>query len=305
MRHLLLKKTWIAFPVFLCFSISVFAQAEAKQVHKLFSAKSPLEKISSGFSFTEGPAVDKNGDIYFTDQPNDRILKWSHSNGKIETYMEATGRSNGMYFDYEGYLITCADEQNQLWKISPDKKASVLVNDFEGHKLNGPNDLWIAPDGGMYFTDPFYKRDYWSRTEKEIETEDVYYLSPDGALSVAATNFVRPNGIVGTKDGKILYVADINDNKTYRFQIDANGILSNRELFIEMGSDGMTLDRKGNLYLTGKGVTVFSPKGEKITHIDVPENWTANIVFGGKKRKTLFITAMGAVYTLKMKVKGM
>lgn len=290
---------------FLLFTqVLLFAQANPKKMHTLFSPKATLQKVADGFRFTEGPAVDQNGDIYFTDQPNDRILKWSHESGEISTFMEGTGRSNGMYFDQDGNLISCADDQNQLWKIGPDKNVTVLVKDFKGKKLNGPNDVWVAPNGGMYFTDPFYKRDYWTRTDKEIEEENVYYLSPSGELSIAAMDFVRPNGIIGTKDGKILYVADINDRKTYRFQIEADGSLTNRELFVEMGSDGMTLDHKGNLYITGKGVTVFSPSGEKIAHIDVPENWTANITFGGKKRKTLFITASGAVYSLEMKVKG-
>src|SRR5690606_24896092 len=152
-------------------------------------------------------------------------------------------RSNGLYFDHDGNLISCADQENQLWKISPDKNITVLVNDFEGKKLNGPNDVWVDPKGGIYFTDPFYKRDYWTRTEKEIEAENVYYLSPDRkTLSVAATDLVRPNGLVGTSDGKTLYVADINDGKIYAFVINADGTLSGRRVFTEMGADGMTID---------------------------------------------------------------
>lgn len=119
-----------------------------------------------------------------------------------------------------------------------------------------------------------------------------------------AGDFVRPNGIVGTRDGKKLYVADISAGKTYSFQINDDGTLSDRKLFTAMGSDGMTIDNKGNVYLTGKGVTVFNPAGEQIEHIPVEEPWTANVCFGGKDLKTLFITASGAVYTLQMKVKG-
>jgi gluconolactonase len=181
----------------------------------------------------------------------------------------------------------------------------VLVKDFEGKKLNGPNDLWVDPKGGIYFTDPFYKRDYWTRTEKEIEKENVYYLSPDGkTLKVAATDFVRPNGIVGSADGKTLYVADINARKTYSFKINDDASLTDRKLFAEMGSDGMTIDNKGNVYLTGKGVTVFDSSGKQIDHINIDEPWTANVCFGGKGQKTLFVTASKSVYTLKMKVKG-
>jgi len=169
--------------------------------------------------------------------------------------MEGTGRSNGLYFDNEGNLLSCADLNNELWLIDKAKKVTVLVKDFEGKKLNGPNDLWVDPKGGIYFTDPFYKREYWSRTEKEIEKENVYFLSPDKKkLTVAASDFVRPNGIVGSADGKTLYVADINARKTYSFKINDDGTLTDRKLFAEMGSDGMTTDNKGNVYLTGKGV---------------------------------------------------
>jgi gluconolactonase len=244
------------------------------------------------------------GNVFLKDQPNDKILKWS-PDGTVSVYMEGAGRSNGLYFDNNGNLLSCADLNNELWLIDKSKKVTVLVKDFEGKKLNGPNDLWADAKGGIYFTDPFYKRDYWSRTEKEIEKENVYYLSPDGkTLTIAASDFVRPNGIVGSGDGKILYVADINARKTYSFKINPDGTLTDRKLFTEMGSDGMTTDNKGNLYLTGKGVTVFDPSGKQIEHISIDEPWTANVCFGGKGQKMLFITASKSVYTLKMKVKG-
>ena len=260
--------------------------------------------VASDYRFTEGPAVDAEGNVFFTDQPNNRILKWSPANG-VSVFMEDSGRSNGLFFDGEGNLLACADEENQLWRISPNKEVTVLVADYEGKKLNGPNDLWVDANGGIYFTDPFYKRDYWTRKDKEISEERVYYLSPDGkTLTVAMDGFVRPNGIVGSGDGKTLYVADIGGSKTYSFRIGEDGTLSERKLFAEMGSDGMTIDKKGNLYLTGKGVTVFDSSGEKIGHIPVNEPWTANVCFGGEDLKTLFITASKSVYTLRMKVKG-
>jgi gluconolactonase len=263
-----------------------------------------LTKAGGGYSFTEGPAVDPDGNVFFTDQPNDKILKWS-TDGTISIYMEGAGRSNGLYFDNDGNLLSCADMKNELWLINKSKKVTVLVKEFEGKKLNGPNDLWVDPKGGIYFTDPFYKREYWSRTEKEIEKENVYYLSPDRKkLTVAATDFVRPNGIVGSADGSILYVADINDRRTYSFKINPDGTLTERKLFAEMGSDGMTTDNKGNIYLTGKGVTVFDAAGKQIEHINVDEPWTANVCFGGRGQKMLFITASKSVYTLKMKAKG-
>ncbi|MFY7908780.1 MAG: SMP-30/gluconolactonase/LRE family protein, partial [Emticicia sp.] len=116
--------------------------------------------------------------------------------------------------------------------------------------------------------------------------------------------FVAPNGIIGTPDGKTLYVADIGDRKTYSFPINPDGTLGERKLFAPMGSDGMTIDKKGNVYVTGKGVSVFDKNGTQIEQIETKEPWTANVTFGGKDRKTLFITASKSVYTLKMKVKG-
>lgn len=298
------KKTASCILVFsLIFLCGLPAFSQANQENKLIAKGASLTKLASDYIFTEGPAVDKAGNVYFTDQPNNRIMKWT-TDGKIAVFMDSAGRANGLYFDKAGNLLACADLDNQIWKITPDKKVTVLVNDVEGKKLNGPNDLWVHPKGGIYFTDPFYKRDYWKRTGKEIEKENVYFLAPDGKLKVVDNQLVRPNGIIGSADGKMLYVADINAKKTYTYQIQADGSLSDKKLLIEMGSDGMTLDSKGNLYLTGKGVTVVNPAGEKIAHIDVPENWTANVCFGGKNRKILFITAMKSVYTLQMKVKG-
>lgn len=264
-----------------------------------------VEKLADGFSFTEGPAVDKKGNIYFTDQPNDKIFKWS-TEGELSVFMENTGRANGLYFDRNGKLLSCSDMDNELWSIGEDVNHVVLVTDFEGKKLNGPNDLWIAPNEGIYFTDPLYKRDYWTRDpEMQQEGEYVYYLSPDRKnLSKVATDLVKPNGIIGTPDGKLLYIADIGANKTYAYDISEDGSLANKRLFTPLGSDGMTLDEDGNVYLTGKGVTVFNPQGEEIAHIPIDAGWTANVCFGGKDMQTLFITASQNLFSLRMNVRG-
>ena len=266
-----------------------------------------LTLVADGYEFTEGPAADAEGNIYFTDQPNDSILKWSVDTGKVTGFMKPAGRANGLDFDSEGMLIACADEKSQLWRIDPKTKSTtVLVENFNAKLLNGPNDVWVAPDGGMYFTDPFYKRPYWENREKaDQEKQRVFYLAKGAKAPVIADeNLVQPNGIVGTADGKTLIVADIGDNKTYRYDSAADGTLSNRKVFCEMGSDGMTLDTAGNLYLTGKGVIVFDKDGKKLGEIPIPEGWTANVTFGGKNMKTLFITAMDSLYSLEMAVDG-
>ncbi len=281
-----------------------FGLARCAAAEGIIAPGAKVEKLADGFKFTEGPAVDAEGNVFFTDQPNDRILKWSVG-GKLSTFLQPCGRSNGLYFDRTGNLLACADEKNQLWSIDPSGKATVLIKDYKGKLLNGPNDLWVRPAGGIYFTDPFYKRPYWKRGPMEQNGQCVYYLSPDRkALTRVAADLVQPNGIIGTPDGKRLYVADIRDKKTYVYRIHQDGTLSDRKRFCEMGSDGMTMDARGNVYLTGRGVTVFDPSGKKIEHIEVPERWTANVCFGSKDLKTLFITASKGLYGLHMLVAG-
>jgi gluconolactonase len=262
-----------------------------------------LQKLARDFNFTEGPACDLKGNVFFTDQPNDRILEWS-IDGKLSTFMHPCGRANGLCFDAEDYLWACADETNELWRIDPAGKATVVVKDYKGKLLNGPNDVWVRPGGGLYFTDPYYKRPYWKRGPKEMD-ECVYYLAPDyKTLTRVIDDMKQPNGIIGTPNGELLYVADIGAGKTYRYRILADGSLKEKKLFCEMGSDGMTIDSEGNVYLTGKGVSVFDPSGKEIEHIEVPENWTANVCFGGEDRRTLFITASKGLYAMRMKVHG-
>jgi gluconolactonase len=281
--------------------------ANAQKEQQLIAPGATMHLISGEFVFTEGPAVDKDGNVYFTDQPNDRIWKWTAEDGKLSLYKEKHGRANGLYIDKKGNFYSCADMDNELRKYSRDGSHTVLANSFEGKKLNGPNDLWITPDGGIYFTDPYYKRDYWTHRPPGIHTdgENVYYLTPDYKKLIRVTSDIeKPNGIVGTPDGKRLYVADIKAGKTWSYDILPDGRLTNKQLFAHSGSDGMTLDAEGNLYLCGKGITVFSPRGEKIAHIPVAAGWTGNACFGGKDRKTLLITACEFLYSLQMNVSG-
>lgn len=264
-----------------------------------------LKLVSSQFGFTEGCSVDKNGDVFFTDQPNDKIWKYKTEGGQLSVFLSKSGRSNGTYFDKNGNLITCADEQGQLWSISPSGKIKVILQSKPGKQFNGPNDLWIHPDGGMYFTDPYYQRDYWTRIAPDLETEDVYYLSKGyKILKTVATGMMQPNGIVGTPDGKNLYVSDIKAGKTYRFKIEKNGELSDKNLIINKGSDGMTLDDQGRLYLTASGgVFIYSPDGRLLDQIKTAEIPT-NVCFFGKHKDQLFITARKAIYVIKMSSKG-
>ncbi|PWS29502.1 gluconolactonase [Pedobacter yonginense] len=294
-----MKKYLILFSL-LIQTIYSFGQLTQKPIF----VQDSLKLISSQFKFTEGASVDQQGNVFFTDQPNDKIWKYD-TNGKLSLYMDKAGRANGTYFDKKGKLIVCADEHNEIWSIDKHKKVKVLFSDYEGKKVNGPNDIWLDAKGGIYFTDPYYQRDYWTRKQPELERQLVYYL-PKGKKEarIVAVDVVKPNGIVGTPDGKFLYVADMGANQTYCYTINADASLSNKRVVLPQHSDGMTLDSEGNIYVTGKGVTIYTATGDKIGHIDVPEEWCGNVCFGGKDRDVLFITASKALYTIKTNAKG-
>src|SRR5690606_13149840 len=149
------------------FSASFSGNAQEVSIPGIVKDNSVLKLVSKDFIFTEGPAVNKAGDVLFTDQPNDKIWKYS-SDGDLTLFMDGSGRSNGLFFDKKGNLIACADEKNELWEISPNGKVTVLLRDYKGQRFNGPNDLWIDSRGGIYFTDPYYQRDYWTRTKPEL-----------------------------------------------------------------------------------------------------------------------------------------
>jgi len=259
-----------------------------------------VQRLADGFKFTEGPAVDAQGNIFFTDIPNNRIHKWS-LDGKLSTFLENSGRANGLFFDRHGDLLACAGGTGQLVSIGPQGKVTVVADKYEGKRLNSPNDLWVHPKGGIYFTDPRYGR----RDDLPQDGEHVYYLSGDGKRLIRVIDdMVRPNGVVGTPDGKLLYVADHGANKTYVYAINPDGTLSDKRLFAAEGSDGMTLDEQGKVYLTGIAVSVFDAGGKKIETIDVPEQ-PSNVCFGGRDKQTLFITARTSLYSLRMQVRGL
>ncbi|MBK9388904.1 MAG: SMP-30/gluconolactonase/LRE family protein [Bacteroidetes bacterium] len=292
------------FAYFLSIAFILAGFIQDKDLNAIIEDGAQLEKLADGFLFTEGPTSDNEGNVYFTDQPNDRIMVWKVSVG-LETFMQPSGRSNGLSFDRKGNLWACADEKNEFWMIEKDKNIIRHPLRYNEKLLNGPNDLWISDNGSVYFTDPFYKRPWWEHSVMPQELQGVYYISPDGvSVTRIISDLKQPNGIVGTPDGKTLFVADIGDNKTYKYSIRKDGTVENKQLFCELGSDGMTIDSKGNIYLTGKGVTIFDKTGKKVGNIPVPEGWTANVCFGEKDLKSLFITASKSLYRIRLKVKG-
>jgi len=260
-------------------------------------------KLAGGFKFTEGPAMGPDGNLYFTDIPNNRIHKWDPKAKKVSVFMEKSGGANGLFFSKEGDLFACQGVSQRVtsFYLEDGGEKELLADQYDGRSFNKPNDLWIHPNNGVFFSDPNY-----GRKELSQDGEHLYFITPyrDQVVRVDK-DLKRPNGIIGTPDGKTLYVADPGQGKTFRYTIDEGeeGALSGKKLFVESGSDGMTLDNKGNLYLTSGTVLVFDPQGKKIADIPFPER-PSNVCFGGKDGKTLFVTARTGFYSLDMKVAG-
>ncbi len=257
-------------------------------------------QLATGFGLTEGPTSDARGNVYFSDIPANRIYLWWAGDWTIVIFRTNTGGANGLFLDRNGHLFACEGKNRRVVEIDREGNVRVLADQYQGRKLNSPNDLWVAPDGGVYFTDPRYGK----RDDLEQDGEHVYYISPNRDRIVRVIDdLVRPNGIIGTPDGRLLYVADEGAGRTYVYDIQQDGTLANRRLFAEQRSDGMTLDEKGNLYLTGRNVVVYDPSGRRLGEIPVPERPT-NLCFGGRKGDWLFITARSSVYGLQMRVRG-
>jgi sugar lactone lactonase YvrE/glucose/arabinose dehydrogenase len=255
------------------------------------------------YTFTEGPAVDARGDIYFSDVRQSRIHKWTWSSGAIALHRENTGGSNGLYLDAQGRIVVCESTGQRIVRDDLVGGVTVLTDRFNGQPYNAPNDLWIAPDGGVYFSDPAYGLQPGSLPQ---DGEHVYLIPPDGsAVRRVTTDLSRPNGLIGTEDGRTLYIADPGQNRIMRYAVGADGSLTGATVFVpNRGADGMTMDERGNVYLANQqSIWVYAPDGRMIEQIPVPEAPT-NLTFGGKDFTTLFVTARTSVFTLEMAVRG-
>ena len=282
------------------------AQDAASSLSSILAEDVQLKLHTDQCKFTEGPAANDAGVVYFTDQPNDRILR-VRDDGSVETFLQPAGRSNGMFFDPKDRLITCADGKNEIWQIGEDGSHEVLFSAEDAERLNGPNDLWISPQGAIYFTDPYYQRPWWDHKQPPREVRGLYRFDREKrSIELIDDDFRQPNGIVGDTQRKILYVADIEAKKIYAYPLKDDGSLGERRLFCSEPSDGMTVDDRGNVYMTNsEGVVVYSPEGKKLGAIETGERWTANVCFGGPDHSTLYITASDSLYSIDTKVRGL
>ena len=282
--------------VFVIALASAFAAAEDRS--GVVAPDAELTKVEGRFVFTEGPAADVKGNVYFSDVRASRTYRWS-ADGKVETWREDTGNANGLALDKAGNLLACEGARGRVVLIDPLGKVSIVADSYNGKRFNQPNDLWIDPQGGVYFSDPIY-----GRGENTQGGEHVYYVSPDRKrVARVIDDMVRPNGLAGTSDGKRLYVSDHGAKQVFLYDIEADGTLSHKRLFAPVGADGMKLDNEGNVYMAEKGIVVYDSAGKHRETIAVPEEPT-NLCFADKDRHTLFITARTAVYTLGMRVTG-
>jgi gluconolactonase len=265
------------------------------------------ERLATGFVFTEGPLWHPEGFYYFVDV-RASVLYRIVPGRPHEVVREKTGGGNGTTFDLEGRLVLCEGDSRRVTRRGADGRFEILVDRFEGKRLNRPNDVVCRSDGSIYFTDPGLRVPL---AEREVPHAGVYRIAPDGTLSLVA-DFEYPNGLAFSPDERRLYVANTRwAQYIHELELDAHGRLVRRRIFADMSSDdtdgvpdGMKVDVEGRVYCTGPGGTwVFAPDGTRLGIIRTPEV-PANLAFGGPDLRTLFFTARTSVYTLRVKVPG-
>ena len=264
---------------------------------------STFKQLETQFKFTEGPVWNKAGYLLFSDIPANRIYKWEEGKKSI-VFRDPSHHSNGLTYDREGRLLSCEHGSRRVTRTLDDGSIEVLADHFEGKRLNSPNDLVVAQDGTIYFTDPPYGVE---EDQRELDFQGIYRIDPAGKLHLEHKGFKKPNGIGLSPAGKTLFVADTEDT-LYSFPVHANATLGNPKPFENPrleGGDGLSVDKQGNVWATGSGgIWVYDKNGEYIGKLDTPEG-PANCCFGGKDGKDLYITARTSVYLVKTKVEGM
>jgi gluconolactonase len=321
--------------MFIIATCLAFNNTLAARKSSLVKPGASMKLVQSGFQGAEGPAVDADGNVYFSDAFLGLIYKWTWKDGKVALYKEKTGKALGLAFDFKGFLIKCELIDGRITRDDMKGNITVIADSCDGKKFHKPNDLWIDHKGGIYFSDmyipeaiilsggrggAFGEKPDGARgagtsgselqggapggTSEGPSKSDlgIVYISPDTKKVTRVANDIdSPNGLIGTPDGNTLYVGD--QNKVWSYKINPDGMLTDKKLFCEKNTDGFAIDEKNNVYLGDKSIFIYSPAGELLEEIPSPEG-IANFKFAGKDRKTLFITHRGNVYTLEMAVRG-
>ena len=288
----------------LCVGLALLPACASRPI---LSEGAVVERVATGYTFTEGPAGDGKGNVYFTDIPAKRILRFEEATGQVHVFREESGAANGLMFDKQGRLYACEGGARRVTRNDVQTgEQTVIASHYEGKRFNSPNDLVLDGRGGLYFTDPRYG----PRNDLELDTESVYYIERGGEVRRQIKDLVRPNGIILSPDGSRLYVADNGAKNIWEYTVKATGdvraghVLAwmNREA--DGGPDGMTVDAKGNVYAAGQGhIWIWNKKGELLHKIPVPEN-PSNCAFAGKGSGTLYITAVKSLYRIELDAEG-
>lgn len=266
-----------------------------------------VQRLHTDFAFTEGPAADADGNLYFTDIPNNRIHKRDAS-GTLTVFVEPSGHCNGLLVVGNRLLACEMDGQLKQYDLATAEQTS-LASEYKGTRFNAPNDLVIDKTGGIYFTDPRYRApEPWPQG-----TEAVYYRAADGKVKRLVEDRIAPNGIILSPDEKTLYVIPSMEKQMWSYAVEAPGKIGKGKVFCTLtqpegkddtGGDGLTIDTNGNLYITtALGLQVFDPTGKQLGIIEIPEH-PANVAFGGKDNKTLFVTARQSLYSVETSAIG-
>ena len=282
-------------------------KAESDDFWKLIDRGATLDKFAGGFGFTEGPVWDSRGFLYVSDEVKNEIVR-VFPDGRRETVFK-TGDPDGSTYDRKHRLITTASVLRAIVAVKPDGTYQVLADKYQGKRLNSPNDVLLGPDGALYFTDPTL--DLVKGEKQEIPFQGVYRLAADGSLRLLIKDLAQPNGLAFSPDGRLLYIDDSMNRDIHVYDVGPNAEVRNGRLFAkEEGPqnsyvpDGMRVDRKGNVYVTGPlGIWIWSPEGKHLGTIVLPE-MPANLIWGDADFSTLYITATTSVYRLKTKARG-
>jgi len=293
----------------------MLVKAHSKQLQELIRPDAEPERLAGGFIFTEGPVWNAaEGALYFSDVPGDVRRRWTEARGVVEV-RRPNNKGNGMTYDHTGCLLICEHSTSRVVRESPDGRSEVIASHFQGRELNSPNDIVVAHDGSIYFTDPVYGRSaqFGVAREPVLGFQGVYRIAAGGELELLADDFDQPNGLCFSPDGARLYVNDTARRHVRCFYVDGRGRLSGGAVLLgnigeigapEAAPDGMKCDVEGNIYVTGPGgIWVLSPDGLHLGTIVVPEV-VANLAWGDTHRRTLYVTASTSLYRLPTQVTG-
>jgi gluconolactonase len=260
-----------------------------------------VEQLATGFPGAEGPVWARAGYLLFSDFSTSILHRYDPGKG-VSAFRTETNGGNGNTFDRQGRLYTCEYRSRRVIRMSIDGNIEVIAERWNGKRLNAPNDIVVRRDGNIYFTDPLFT----PLENRDLDFYGVYRIRPDGAMELIAQPKGRPNGIALSPDARILYVANTDERNVRAYDVDEGGRASNERVLIPElpgGPDGMRTDAKGNLFITARGVAVYSPTGESLGRIPVPEN-PRNCAFGDEDFRTLYITGQKSLFRVRLETPG-